>query len=132
MSGGGTLGAFEAGVLYGFTHSDKEDDFHYDVFSGVSAGSINSAVLSHFPKGQDKEASEYLPNVWSNFTTESWYVSWPGGIKEGILKQAGLFDDSNLLDTLGKVIDDLPHNDFQRPASFASTDIVTGEYVVYD
>ena len=52
MSGGGSRGAYEAGVLYGMYHTlNDKSDMEYDVVSGVSAGSINTLFAATFPKG---------------------------------------------------------------------------------
>ena len=42
LSGGGSNGAWEMGVLWGFLHYGNPDDFRYDVLTGISAGSINA------------------------------------------------------------------------------------------
>jgi len=49
MSGGGSNGAWEVGVLYGLAHDNPNvQDFYYDVVTGVSAGAINSAALAGY------------------------------------------------------------------------------------
>ena len=52
MSGGGSKGSFEAGVLYGMYHGLENvgESFDYDVVTGVSAGAINTIGLSVYPK----------------------------------------------------------------------------------
>ena len=60
MSGGGSNGAWEAGVLYGLAHNGNPEDYKYDVVSGVSAGAINAAVLSTFAPEDIVAASEYM------------------------------------------------------------------------
>lgn len=42
LSGGGTNGAWEAGVAWGLTHYGDPTDFEWDVVTGVSAGSVNT------------------------------------------------------------------------------------------
>ena len=42
LSGGGTNGAWEAGVIWGLTHYGDPTDYYYDVHTGVSAGSVNT------------------------------------------------------------------------------------------
>lgn len=42
LSGGGTNGAWEAGVIWGLTHYGDPADFAWDVHTGISAGSINT------------------------------------------------------------------------------------------
>ena len=46
MSGGGSNGAWEAGVIYGFANYGNASDFEWDVISGVSAGSINALAIA--------------------------------------------------------------------------------------
>ena len=68
MSGGGACGAYEAGVLYGLFHNAPDkDQYRYDVLSGVSAGSINSAMISTFPVGQEEQMLDFLSEQWQNF-----------------------------------------------------------------
>ena len=42
LAGGGSRGAWEAGVIWGLTHYGDPTDFYWDVHTGVSAGSINT------------------------------------------------------------------------------------------
>jgi hypothetical protein len=49
MSGGGSNGAWEAGVLWGLAHDNPNiKDFFYDVVTGVSAGAINTSALAGY------------------------------------------------------------------------------------
>ena len=61
MSGGGSFGAYEAGVLWGLVKNAEDSiDFEYDVVSGVSAGSINSLMVSLWPIGEEMQMVEWL------------------------------------------------------------------------
>ena len=53
MSGGGSNGAWEAGVLWGFINYGTPSDFTYDVVSGVSAGSMNTAAFAGYAIGDE-------------------------------------------------------------------------------
>jgi len=65
LSGGGTFGAWEAGVLYGLYHTDTDKSkYRYDVVSGVSAGSINGAAASMFPIGDEENMLDTLSQKW--------------------------------------------------------------------
>jgi len=68
LSGGGNKGAYQAGSLYALSHQLKDqlgaEDIQYDVFSGVSAGSINAFTLSFFEKGKEAEMAEFLSQYW--------------------------------------------------------------------
>lgn len=73
LSGGGANGAWEAGVIWGLLHYGNPDDFKWDVVSGVSAGSINSAGLIGFEVGDEVRASEFLSYIWSNISNDQVY-----------------------------------------------------------
>ena len=45
LSGGGSHGAWEAGVLWGLLHNGNPADYEWDHVTGISAGSINTAGL---------------------------------------------------------------------------------------
>jgi predicted acylesterase/phospholipase RssA len=40
LSGGGSHGCYETGVIWGLLHYGDPDNYRWDVISGVSAGSI--------------------------------------------------------------------------------------------
>ena len=77
LSGGAVNGAWEAGVLWGLTHYGDETDYRYDVVTGVSAGAINGAALSLWSIGQEKDATEYISDVWEKLTYDSIYEPGP-------------------------------------------------------
>ena len=54
LSGGGSKGSYEAGVLYGLVNNDPDKTkYAYDVVTGVSAGSINTVAVSLFAPGDE-------------------------------------------------------------------------------
>ena len=57
LSGGGSNGAWEVGVLWGLLNYGNPNDFKYDVVSGISAGSINTLALAGWDIGKEKEAA---------------------------------------------------------------------------
>ena len=65
MSGGGALGAYEAGALWGLYNNIKDkSSMAYDVVTGVSAGSINTGAVIVFAKGDEANMVEFLSNAW--------------------------------------------------------------------
>ena len=64
LSGGGSNGAWESGVLWGLLHYGEPADYVYDVVTGVSIGSINAAGLAVFEKGKELEASDFIYSTW--------------------------------------------------------------------
>lgn len=57
---GGVKGAYEIGALKALIDNLPAKDVAYDVVSGVSVGSINSAGMSIFKKGDEKNAIDFL------------------------------------------------------------------------
>ena len=64
MSGGGTNGAWESGVLWGLVHYGNRRDYEYDVVAGVSIGSINASALAFFDKGDELAAVDLIYKTW--------------------------------------------------------------------
>ena len=66
MSGGGSLGSYEAGALWGmFYAAQDKSQFEYDVITGVSAGSINLIGASVYEKGQEEAMIQDLSHRWA-------------------------------------------------------------------
>lgn len=52
MSGGGSKGAYEVGVLWGLVKNDPNPEkYKWDVITGVSAGALNTAIVTGFAPG---------------------------------------------------------------------------------
>ena len=76
MSGGGSNGAWEIGVLWGLTHYGDPEKYKWDVVTGVSIGSVNSALLALWKPGEEIKATEYISNLWAQMSTDDIYESW--------------------------------------------------------
>ena len=83
MSGGGSNGAWEAGVFWGFLHYGNPADFRYDVITGVSAGAINTGALAGWDIGKEYKASEWLSDTWNNMHSNQIWQLWDGEITNG-------------------------------------------------
>ena len=57
MSGGGSNGAWEAGILWGLVHYGDASQYTYDVVTGISIGSVNAAGLAIWEIGDELEAT---------------------------------------------------------------------------
>lgn len=77
LSGGGSRGAYQAGVVY---HLLAEKGFQYDIITGTSVGALNGAFLAMFAKGQEKEAAEGLKKIWCEISDKKVYKYWYKGI----------------------------------------------------
>lgn len=88
LSGGGSFGAVEAGILDGLVSSGQIPS-QFDVITGISAGGLNAAFLYHFdnvtsaiPKMQElyattKTADIYQSDIFGIFTRWSIYNNAP-------------------------------------------------------
>jgi len=95
LGGGGDRGAYEAGAVWGLFDKDSSI-VNWDVVAGISAGSINSASIAMFPKGQEKQANDFLLKRWRNIKRSDVYKDWPGGLPAGFLLHSGLWDTTPL------------------------------------
>ena len=69
FSGGGSKGAYEAGVLWGMINADEDKSkYEYDVVTGISAGAINAAGVSLFKKGNELEMVSKISEFWQNLS----------------------------------------------------------------
>ena len=76
MSGGGSNGAWEAGVLWGLLHYGDPDKYEYDVVAGISIGSVNAAGLAIWEIGDEVKGTEWLSDTWKGLTTDDVYEHW--------------------------------------------------------
>ena len=74
LSGGGSNGAWEVGVMWGLSHNAiNPEDFAWDYVTGISAGSINTSVISGFAPGHEKQMSEFLSQAFNEVANENVY-----------------------------------------------------------
>jgi predicted acylesterase/phospholipase RssA len=82
MAGGGSLGAWEIGVIYGLAHYGNPEDYYYDAISGISVGAINTAGFAGWAPEEVVETTEYLSEVWNSLTNPDIWVERKTGLKE--------------------------------------------------
>jgi hypothetical protein len=129
LSGGGDLGAYEAGAFIELVNLLPTEDVAYDVVTGVSAGSMNSAGLGLFGPYEGQQASEFLFALWNSISIGDVLEVWPQGIFAGLYEEGGLVSTQPLKDfvteqTVGMTV--------KRKISFATTDMDNANYEVYD
>lgn len=77
MSGGGSHGAWEAGVIWGLTHYGESGKYDWDVVTGISAGSINAAFTAGWAKEDSVEMTEHISDLWSSILSSDIWQFWP-------------------------------------------------------
>ena len=73
LSGGGSKGAFEVGVLQRLMGDEQVD---YDLLCGTSVGAINAAYVAQTPLGKPREAAAKLRALWDTVTTDKVHRAW--------------------------------------------------------
>jgi len=130
LSGGGSNGAWEAGVIWGFVNYGNPDDYKWDVLTGVSAGSINSLGLMVHEIGQEVQAAQYLSDKWANLKTSDIWVDWSLGKVYGLVNKPGIVDNTPMLGFLQDMLKDFTQ--IYRRVTLAATEVDTGVYTLFD
>lgn len=77
LSGGGPFGRYQEGACRYLLGDER---IQYDLVVGNSVGAINGAGICMFPKGEEKQASEFLTKLWLATTTDKVHKRhWPFG-----------------------------------------------------
>ena len=81
MQGGGSLGAYEAGVFRGLyerlsdqdTRNGKSEKPLFDLVAGTSIGAINAAIVTSYiiDKGTWEGSADWLEKFWHYITADS-------------------------------------------------------------
>jgi predicted acylesterase/phospholipase RssA len=130
MSGGSNRGAWEVGVLWGLAHYGNPEDFYWDVVSGISAGSINTAGLAGWAPNEVVEMTEYLSQAWLDILNEDVWKLRPFPEILNIFNEESVLDDSPALETMREIMS--AKSDFGRRATVSALDIGSGEFVEFN
>ena len=83
LNGGGSRGAYQAGVVWGFINYGNPADFEWDVVTGISAGAINAAAMSVWDKTDTVNMADWLSNMYQeDVRTHDIWQFWEG---EGVV-----------------------------------------------
>lgn len=93
LSGGGSRGAFEAGVVKALT----DEGVRWDLIAGISVGALNGGLLAQFPRDLQGQAADHLLRFWDGITgNSSVYKRWFPFGRLHALWTGGLYDTSPL------------------------------------
>lgn len=133
LSGGGSNGAWEAGVLWGLLHNGNPADFEWDYLSGISAGSINTAGLVGWAIGDEFNATQWLSDISNNMVNSDIWVEYPEGLAKSVFGRPSLLDSSPALDYLKGILADEHFSEgYKRSFTIATENIETGEYTLFN
>ena len=122
FSGGGALGAVEIGIFKRILEVEESSKYKtYDLYTGISAGALNSGFLSYF-----KDPRKGVPNaekIYSGLRNHMIYALLP-------FTGVSVFNTQPLKDTLTSVISKMP----KKPAIhtlIGATNMYSGNLDVY-
>lgn len=118
LSGGGSYGAFEAGVLKRLVENDPNLD--YDFITGVSAGAMNAGFLGLYPSGNLSTGIRDLEGKWLDITQNSEVYK---KIPFNIARDKSVYDTAPLRSTVTRFI---AGRHVVRPILLGVTNIATG------
>lgn len=119
LSGGGSYGAFQAGVLKRLLAEEPSMD--YEFISGVSAGAMNAGFLSLFGAGNWSNAVKELEQNWLSIKENR--DVYTTHVLFNVLTSKSLFNTSPMRKTLTKLING---RRIKRPVTIGMTNIGTG------
>ncbi len=127
LSGGGTRGAFGAGLLYGWT--ERGDIPEFDIVTGVSTGAVMATFVFLGGDELEKVKAFYTTSYTDDVYTSSWhrffgeaYLMDPAPLKKLFLRN---FDET-LLNRVAK------EHAKGRRLYIGTTNIDTGQQIVWD
>lgn len=128
LSGGGSKGAFQIGVLKSWMGDQGLD---YDIMCGVSVGALNIAGLAHIAKGDPKASIAFLENFWLQHVTgtDAIYKRWfPFGRLHSLWKKS-VYNSQPLIKLVKDNIDfsKIAHNG--RKLAVGAVCLDTGEHI---
>lgn len=130
LSGGGSKGAYEVGVLYNLSRELNETERAYDVYSGTSIGTLNAAILSLFEKGDELNQTEYLKWYW--FHVKKSYGTWPGFEPyEALFKRPSLLNNAPLYANVEAEYKKFGYK-IRRNMLVTATDLESGQEMTFD
>jgi patatin-like phospholipase/acyl hydrolase len=97
LSGGGSFGAVELGIL------EKLDNKNYDLISGISVGALNACYLSYYDKNNFTIGLDNLKDIYINLKNDDIYVpNFHFNYKN--ISKIGFFDTTPLHNTINKIL----------------------------
>lgn len=136
--GGGTKGAYQAGVFEAMVKLLKPEDVAYDVMTGkpihdragASVGALNGLMLAAHEKGTEVEVARKMTELWKTVEQESIFVQWPIlGPVLGLISKSSFFDNSPELPYLRTRLK-AEGGQIKRRMTIGIADAQTGDYLV--
>lgn len=120
LSGGGSYGAFEAGIV---SHLIEDNKGGWDLITGVSAGSINSAYFSTIAVEDEDKYVDLYKELWVNLNSSAVYSY------EFFINGLSVFNTKPLKKTLTNIFQNKKPI---RPVIISATSLKTSKATIFD
>ncbi|OMJ79591.1 hypothetical protein SteCoe_20361 [Stentor coeruleus] len=129
IEGGGTHGAYEAGVLWSFANYIPAEERQWDIITGISAGALNSRMCAQFNYGDEINMANAAINAWESLVEMSMIAAkWKQGSYYSMFFKPSLYNTEPMLDFLNGVCG----TTINRNITLGVTDYETGEFAEYN
>lgn len=128
LSGGAVKGSWAAGVIQ---YLLNDLNICYDAYVGTSVGAINSAFLSMFRAGEEKEAASSLKEWWLQLDNSKLYRSWPVWGRLAAAWRKSFFDVSPLHSLIHNNISLERIRNSGKKVAVGALNIHTGHYQIF-
>jgi predicted acylesterase/phospholipase RssA len=129
MEGGGSHGAYEAGVMKGMTQNLPADEVMWNIITGISTGALNSVQAAYFDYGDEAAMADHLIQTWQGIKNQNMIAPfWPGSTLHSLLFRQSLTNRAPLEQYLYTRIG----TDIVRNVSVGATNLITGLFTDFD
>ena len=122
LSGGGSKGAYEAGVIASLMQNKD-----YDLYAGVSVGALNAAFLAQYGPGDNILAVHDLLRLWDGMSNSKVYKNWAIPYVSALWKPS-LYDSS----PLQKLVRATLKSPLKKKLRIGATGLDSGLFKVWD
>lgn len=124
LSGGGSLGAVQVGMLFALMKTNQ----HIDMVVGSSVGALNGA---YFASNPTQEGVENLAKLWLSIRKEDIFpISWLSGLLALLRRQDHLVDPTALRALIRRALSVSTIEETRIPLHVAATDVMSGGEVL--
>jgi predicted acylesterase/phospholipase RssA len=114
-------------VIKELVNALRNGDQEYEVVSGISVGAINAHIMSQYPIGQEKDASNKLIDFWFDIAEKNSDLvkSWSWGMIYGFFYENSIYDASDLYDFIESFF---KASVVRRHVNIGIANVLTGRY----
>lgn len=129
LSGGGSHGAYQVGVLQALSRARL--DLDYDIITGVSVGALNGAFLAQYPAGKFGQGVGDLTSLWQGLTTDKIHKPWCPPYISALWKTS-VYNSQPLQNLVRKGLNAAKVRSSGKQLRIGAVGLSSGHYTVFD